>query len=40
MEAVKNNRIAIIDYGVINNGVSNHLGVAAFAEALLLKAFE
>lgn len=40
MAAVKNNRIAIIDYGLINPGVRNHLGVEAFAKALFPEAFE
>lgn len=40
MTAVQNDRIVIIDYGLINPGVRNHLGVEAMAEALFPEAFE
>jgi iron complex transport system substrate-binding protein len=40
MVAVKNDRIVIIDYALINPGVRNHLGVEAFARALFPEAFE
>ena len=40
MAAVQNDRIVIIDYGLINPGVRNHLGVEAVAEGLFPEAFE
>jgi hypothetical protein len=40
MEAVRNNRIVIIDYGLINPGVRNHLGVLAVARGLFTESFE
>jgi iron complex transport system substrate-binding protein len=40
MAAVQNDRVYIIDYGLMNPGVRNHLGVEAFAKALFPEAFE
>lgn len=40
MAAVKNNRVVVIEYGLMNPGVRNHLGVEAFAQALYPEAFE
>ncbi|MGL4608837.1 MAG: ABC transporter substrate-binding protein [Trueperaceae bacterium] len=40
MPAVQNERVYIIDYGLMNPGVRNHLGVEAFAKALFPEAFE
>lgn len=40
MAAVKNNRVVIVDYGLMNPGVRNHLGVEAFAKALYPDAFK
>lgn len=40
MAAVKNNRLVVIEYGLMNPGVRNHLGVEAFAQALYPEAFE
>ena len=40
MAAVKNDRVVVIEYGLMNPGVRNHLGVEAFAQALYPEAFE
>jgi iron complex transport system substrate-binding protein len=40
MAAVKNDRVVVIEYGLMNPGVRNHLGVEAFAKALYPEAFE
>ena len=40
MAAVKNERVVVIEYGLMNPGVRNHLGVEAFAKALYPEAFE
>jgi iron complex transport system substrate-binding protein len=40
MAAVRNNRVVVIEYGLMNPGVRNHLGLEAFAQALYPEAFE
>ncbi len=40
MAAVMNDRVVVIEYGLMNPGVRNHLGVEAFAQALYPEVFE